>query len=103
MDSDDIEAVSRQIYPLLHGQNPLLVGAVLIDLVSMWLAGHVSVAESGNEEESLKYTRELRQQLLSDFIIAVEAMVPVNAKEIGNLHDPKELIALKDHNPFKRN
>lgn len=93
-----IDKISGRIYPLLHGQSPQLVGAVLIDLVSMWLAGHVSVAEDGNEADSRKFTRELRAQLLSDFVIAVEAMVPVNARDIGTLHDP---IVMQ--NPFKRN
>lgn len=94
-----IEALSRQIQPLLYRKGPLLVGAVLIDLVSLWLAGHVAIID-GDQQKTLDETRKLRQTLLSDFIIAVEGLIPASAEEIGAPHDP---VTIPAHNPFKRN
>lgn len=95
-----VEALSRQIQPLLYRKGPLLVGAVLIDLVSLWIAGHVAIDPEGDALRTLDETRKLRQTLLSDFIIAVEGLIPASAEEIGAPHDG---IVVPTHNPFKRN
>lgn len=84
--------LSAQLQPLLTKHHPVTQGAALVDLVATWLAAHV-------EEGGLSPTRALRQQLLSDFIIAVEAMVPVCAEELGTPHDP---IAYRGEVSFRR-
>ena len=39
-DPDDVAAVVDEIKPLLAGHPPALQGAVLADLVAIWLVGH---------------------------------------------------------------
>jgi hypothetical protein len=59
----------EQIKPLLAGRNPTLLGAVLADLVSMWLAGHFGSAG-------------LREELLRLHIQQVRDLIPVNEQII---------------------
>ena len=92
--------VSEQVQTVLAGKGPLVAGAVLADVVSLWIAGHVMVNDNDpSPENTLKETRELRQHLLTDFIIAVESLIPISAKQIGTPGDPP---LDPDHNPFKR-
>ena len=89
----EIQALSEQVTsassPLLAGQHPVAQGAALADLVATWLASHACTS-------GVAGTRKLRQQLLSDFIIAVETLVPVCAEELGTPHDPMRPIADND-------
>ena len=92
--------ISKEMQGMLHGQGPLVAGAVLADLVSLWIAGHVMVNDNDlSDETTLKETRQLRQHLLADFIIAVESLIPLSADEIGTPHDPPLDLS---HNPFNR-
>jgi len=69
--------VSKAIQPALCGLDDAVQGAVIADLLSLWLAGHFVW---GNEEA----THELRQELLRMHIQAVIDLVPESAKEIAN-------------------
>ena len=77
----------QQIMPILAGHCPGVQGAVLADLVAMHLAGHVMV-HHGDEAETLRKTRELRNTLLTQFVITIERLIPVNAAMMGAPHDP---------------
>jgi hypothetical protein len=86
------ERVTTLVRPLLAGRHPAVQGGVLAQLVATWLAGH---AVLGNVDG----TRGLRAQLLADFLIAVERLVPLHADELGTPHDP---IDTTGPDPFKR-
>jgi hypothetical protein len=66
-------AIVDQIAPLLAGKPAGLLGAALADLLAIWLAGH---HVAGDE----KATRTLRAELLAMHLLAVDSLVPVNAK-----------------------
>lgn len=59
--------ISSRIRPQLAGNNPALVGSVLLDLVSIWIAGHHPA---------------LREEVLQIWLAAVRKMVPVSEAEI---------------------
>jgi hypothetical protein len=67
-DPSDVEAIVEQIRPLLAGHDAAIQGAVLADLLAMWLAGHVG--------ESAEQAREI---LLHNNIEMVRKLIPVNA------------------------
>lgn len=62
---NEIQRVTDQIRPLLAGRGPDIQGAVLADLVSMWLAGHQCSAA-------------LREEILALHVETVRALTPVN-------------------------
>ena len=64
------------IRPLLAGEAPHVQGAVLADLVAMWLAGHVVMDSHGK-------TRRLRADLLRGHVAVVRELTHENAKELG--------------------
>jgi hypothetical protein len=68
-------AVVQQIRPLLAGLRSESQGAILADLLSLWLAGHLV---PGSQEE----TDELRTLLLDNHIEAVRALIPSSEQEI---------------------
>jgi hypothetical protein len=70
-----VEATATEIYPLLAGQGPEIVGGVLADLVSLWLASHVSV-------DSLENTQKYRDELFEHLIKAIRELVPVQEKNV---------------------
>lgn len=75
--SDDLRTIKQlteRIGRLLHGHPPTVQGAVLADLLAMWLAGHMSETEAD--------TTGLREMLLSSHIEVVRKLVPVNAAGI---------------------
>lgn len=63
----EVVALVDQIRPILHGRGEMIQGAVLADLLAMWLAGHV-----GPDAEAL------RAELLAMHIDAVRKLIPVN-------------------------
>ena len=77
----------QEIMPILAGHCPGVQGAVLADLVAMHLAGHVAISQK-SEQETLAQTRELRNTLLTQFVITIERLIPVNAAMMGAPHDP---------------
>ncbi len=69
-----IEAIVEQIKPILGGLHPGLQGAVLAELLAMWLAGHVA---------------EVRESLLDVHVRTVRELIPPNAAildEIARSH-----------------
>lgn len=71
-----IERLRPVVFPALAGQPPELQGAVLGDLVAIWLAGHVVLGDPEGTEQ-------LRRELLVELLKAVQALTPVNAKLMG--------------------
>jgi len=69
-------ALVGQIRPILAGQPPEVQGAVIADLLAIWLAGH---HVAGDPDA----TRELRGDLLANHLLHVEQLVSVNAHLIG--------------------
>lgn len=73
-------AVTRQticqIRPLLAGLPPYLQGAVLSELLALWLAGHYA---PDNPED----TAQFRADLLEMHIRLVKQLIPKIAQEIG--------------------
>lgn len=59
-----------QIRPLLGGQPPVVVGAVLADLLALYLAGHVADTPAN--------TKAVRDATLKIHLRAVKALVPLN-------------------------
>jgi hypothetical protein len=66
-DALEVAMVSTAIQPLLKGREPQLQGAVLADLLSIWLAGHAP---------------QLREEILALHINSVRALIPVHEKQI---------------------
>jgi len=87
MSSDDVakamlvraEQVSREIQGRLHGLGSKIQGAVLADLVSLWLAGHF--AHSGGAIDP-QATQLIRDQMFADWVETVIDLVPESEKEI---------------------
>jgi len=65
--------IIKRIRPLLAGNPAQVQGAVLADLLAMWLAGHVSL-------KSREATEANREELLAMHIETVRQLVPENAK-----------------------
>lgn len=42
-DSERVDAISKQMQPFLHGLHPGEQGAILADLLAIWLSGHAPV------------------------------------------------------------
>ena len=74
--TEEISAICGRIKPLLADHPPEVQGAVLADLLAMWLAGHHA---PGDEDA----TRRWRADLLAMHCSMVCLLVPVNARIIG--------------------
>lgn len=74
--ADRVVEMVKRISPLLRGQDPQVIGAVLADLTAMWIAGHVS---PGKPEE----TDRVRAALLAHHIAGVGSLIGVNAEQSG--------------------
>lgn len=61
------ERLSRRIQPLLHGQPPEIVGAVLGELVAMFVVGHHV---------------ELREEILRLHLELVRDLIPITEQEM---------------------
>jgi hypothetical protein len=72
----EVAAIILQIRPLLAGRAPEVQGAVLADLLAIWLAGH---HVAGDEDA----TRKMRAELLADHCAAVRELTTVNARIMG--------------------
>ena len=76
-DAREAYAVASEIgVKYFKGRDPEQMGAILLVLMSKFLAGVVCL---GNEEE----TERVREQILREFIAAVRDMVPVEAMHSG--------------------
>lgn len=73
--TDDVIATTAKISPLLSGKHPDVVGAILADLVSMWLAGH-QPRPGVPREKAL----EARKVILDTWMQLVDRMMPINER-----------------------
>lgn len=62
-----VDALVERIRPILAGNHPAVQGAVLADLLAIWLAGHPA---------------ELRHELLTMHDATVRKLIPVNVEAI---------------------
>lgn len=69
-----IVKLSEEIRPQFAGYAPPVQGAVLADLLSLWLAGHMA--------ESAEETAALRENLLTNHIEQVRKMIPASELQI---------------------
>jgi hypothetical protein len=72
----EVAALVGKIRPFLAGHAPEVQGAVLADLLAVWLAGHHT---AGDADASRKF----RADLLDVHCRAVRQLVEVNAKIMG--------------------
>lgn len=89
----EAEALSLQVRKLLTRRGQDVQGAVLIDLVSMFIAGHAALKPGDPPKgpwsaETLAATREIRVGIFTEFMRCVDALIPVSAKQMGAPHDP---------------
>jgi hypothetical protein len=72
----EVAAIIDQIRPLLAGHAPEVQGAVLADLLALWLAGH---HVAGDEDA----TRKMHAELLAMHCTKVRKLTSINAKIMG--------------------
>jgi hypothetical protein len=70
-----VEVLFNRVRPLFAGQPPGVTGAVLADLLAVWLAGH----SSGHGPTA---SRRIREELLAAHIKLVRELIPVNEEII---------------------
>ena len=75
-DVEQVRSLVREISPLLAGKPQQVQGAVLADLLSMWLAGHFEATNAAK-------TTILRNDVLDMHIDMVRKLIPESAKQIG--------------------
>ena len=71
---EEVLAVAERIKPILANHHPTLQGAVLAELLSIWIAGHV--ADTGAN------SAKLRREMLKMHVEQVRKLIPVNVKII---------------------
>jgi hypothetical protein len=74
MDSDQVMRLVNVIRPLLAGEPPSIQGAVIADLLAIWLAGHFA----GDNDA----TAMMREKMLAALIATARQLVQVNEAEI---------------------
>jgi hypothetical protein len=72
----DAAPVVKRIMPMLAGRPPELQGAVVADLLAMWLAGDLVPSDP-------EATREIRERILAEHVEAVRELIQVNTKMMG--------------------
>jgi len=72
----EILGATALIKKILAGRAPEVQGAILADLLAIWLAGHHIAGDS-------PATRALRNDLLAMHLAGVEELVTINAKMLG--------------------
>lgn len=70
-DASDVEPIVERIRPLLAGHPPMVQGAVLADLLAIWIAGHIVVGKPTR-------TAEIREAFLERHLELVRELIPVN-------------------------
>lgn len=71
-----VEAIYEKVRPLFAGQAPMVVGAVLAELLATWLASHTC----GEPGPNKKY----RDELIRLHIAKVRQLIPIMEAEIGS-------------------
>ena len=74
------EKLSLACQDVLRGHYPIVQGAALAVLMSLWLAGHLVADEIGKAERP--ETAKRRDDLLAGWLDAVRLLVPESEKEI---------------------
>jgi steroid 5-alpha reductase family enzyme len=74
--------VSRNIQQLLHGLGSQTQGAILADLVSLWLAGHFAANEFGEPADRRPLTALARTETFAQWSKLTLSLVPHSEKEI---------------------
>ena len=79
----EVAPIVDQIKPILAGKDNALKGAVLADLLAIWIAGHRVWPEGGvTPERAARETLRLRSGLLNFHMKQVRHLIPVNNKII---------------------
>ncbi len=73
-DAEMARRLCADISPILAGHPPRVQGAVLADLLAMWLAGHMA--------STRKATDAVRDAILAMHIDVVRKLIPINADQI---------------------
>jgi hypothetical protein len=71
--ASEVMQIVRLIRPLLKGRDPEVQGAILADLLAMWLAGHVNARDPEDSDR-------IREAALAIHIEAVRGMIKLNYK-----------------------
>jgi hypothetical protein len=83
------EELSRRCQAILQGQGQATQSAVLADMLSLWIAGHICVEEIGKPDNERPVTDQTREELLTNFIAIVRKLVPESEKEIMQRIEPQ--------------
>ena len=76
MSPEQVGAIVNSIRPLLAGKPPELIGAVLADLLAMWLAGYVVQGDAAA-------TAQVRREILGAHLDGMHPLIAINAKLMG--------------------
>jgi hypothetical protein len=74
-------SICKQICPLLANQHPRVIGAILVELTSKWLAGHILTAAVNGE----KNLDAVQSALMDPFLQAVTKLAPIEACRVVEL------------------
>jgi hypothetical protein len=80
MSAKQVGLIVKAIMPLLKGKPPEVQGAVLADLLAMFLAGHLDPNEIGADAKP--NTDQIREELLTLHIEKVRELTAINEKII---------------------
>jgi hypothetical protein len=85
------EQVSGQIHLLLAGLGPATQGAILADLVSLWLAGQFDTEELATVRlgGDMPRTREHRTKTFDDWCRLVVELIPASEQQLMAQVTPK--------------
>ena len=72
-DEQIVDNAVSLVRPILAGIDPDLQGAIMANLVAMWLAGHRQKSASGKLEPAT----ELREYMLTEFVNLIERLTPL--------------------------
>jgi hypothetical protein len=73
---NEVAELSREIAELFADRERKVVGAVLAELLSIWLAAHFVANDEGGE------TKQFRKKLLREHMRVVRDLIPLNEKQI---------------------
>ncbi len=74
--ASEIADLVDRIGDLLANNPPANQGAVIADLLAIWLAGHYIPGDADA-------TREWREEVLNDFLALARSLIPINAQVLG--------------------
>jgi len=80
-DAKKVLAVGDKIAALLSGLGPEVQGAILAEMVSRWLAGHMVIDEPNSVE-----VEKMRKDVLVEWLKLVFKMTPANEAMLREAH-----------------